>query len=252
MSMIIGSARSDENYRYSGGKRGDQRQSSTPDYSGEVSKQTFYVHRKGWYILRPKKVAHANAIAAAMSDACDNKNFGYSQSDRYSVFNYKKTKNAKINKPVNCDCSSLVRKCIYDGTGKDVGDFSTSNEASVLEGSGLFESRKPYTSGTILYDGDVLVTKSKGHTIIIIAGNKRSGGGDKPVKVNYTIGKKYTVQVNGLNMRKGPGVSYPVIATLKKGDKITCKQVKDEGSSTWIKNAAGWVCGYTSNKLYVK
>ena len=54
MKVVIGSARSDERGQYSGGKRGDQRQTKAPDYTGEVSLQNFYLHRKGWRILRPK------------------------------------------------------------------------------------------------------------------------------------------------------------------------------------------------------
>ena len=256
MGIVIGSARADENYRYSGGKRGDQRQKSSYDTVGEVSLQSFYVHSQGWYILRPKKVSHANAIAKAMNDACNNKHFGYSQSDRYSVFNYRSTKNGSIKADVNCDCSSLVRKCILDGTGKDVGDFATSGEAGVLESSGLFEKRKSYSSGTKLYNGDVLVTKTKGHTVIVVSGNPRksSGGtsGSSGGNVNYTIGKKYTVKASGLNMRTGPGTSNRVIVVLKKGDKLTCKQIKNVGGAIWISNGAGWACAKTnSGEVYV-
>lgn len=259
MGIVIGSARADENYKYSGGRRGDQRQKASYDTSGEVSLQDFYIHNKGWYILRPKKVSHANAIAKAMYDACNNKHFGYSQSDRYSVFDYKSTKNADIKDDVNCDCSSLVRKCILDGTGKDVGDFSTSTEADVLEKSGLFEERKPCTSKTTIYNGDVLVTKTKGHTVIVVSGNPRgektssgSSSSSKSTKFTYTIGKKYTVKVPGLNMRKGPGTSNAVTMVLNKGDKLTCKQVKHVDGSTWISNGAGWACGITSKgEVYI-
>ena len=61
MGIIIGSARADENYKYSGGRRGDQRQKSSYDTSGEVSLQSFYVHKKGWYILRPKKQSNTKS-----------------------------------------------------------------------------------------------------------------------------------------------------------------------------------------------
>lgn len=263
MGIMIGSARADENYKYSGGRRGDQRQKSSYDTSGEVSLQSFYEHSKGWYILRPKKVAHANAIAKAMEDACNNKHFGYSQSDRYSVLDCKSTKNADIKKDVNCDCSSLVRKCILDGTGTLVKDFATSGEASVLEDSGLFEKRQAYTSGTKLYNGDVLVTKTTGHTVIVVSGNPRStkttatststSTSTSTGNVSYIIGKKYTVKTN-LNMRKQPDSSTDknIIMVLSPGDKMTCKQVKKVSGATWISNGAGWACGITSSgKVYI-
>ncbi len=163
-NVIIGSARSDENYKYNNGKPGDQRQSNSgDDYSGEVSMQTFYVHKKGWVVLRPKNVAVADKIADAMYIACNNANIGYSQSDRYGIIK----PGVKSLSRVNCDCSSLVRACIMYATGKDVGDFTTSDEASTLMATGMFD-KYTYTDGMILYPGDILVTKTKGHTVIVV------------------------------------------------------------------------------------
>lgn len=256
MSIIIGSARADENYKYVGGRRGDQRQKSSHDMTGEVSMQEFYVGSKGWFILRPKSDKHAEAIAKAMRDACNNKHIGYSQSDRYVILSCKE-KNGEISKDVNCDCSSLVRKCIIDGTGKDVGDFTTVNEAAILEKSGLFEDRKVYKAGVELYSGDVLVTKSKGHTVIVVSGDSRNKTEQKKTcnisgKVSYTIGVKYAVKTEELNMRKGPGTSYDIIMVLKENDKLTCKHVKKVDGAVWISNGAGWVCATTSSgKVYV-
>lgn len=169
MAIIIGSARADENKKYSGGKKGDQRQTSTNDFSGEVSMQNFYNHKKGWYVLRPKDKLIADMIACKMKDACNNKNIGYSQSDRTSII--QNGIDTKI--PTNCDCSSLVRECIKEATGKDVGNFTTGDEAKVLEKSGLFNTRVAYKPGMNLYSGDVLVTKEKGHTAIVTDGVKR-------------------------------------------------------------------------------
>lgn len=170
MSIVIGSARSDENKKYVGGKKGDQRQTSSNDCSGEVSMQNFYVHKKGWYVLRPKDKLVADMIACKMKDACNNKNIGYSQSDRLGII----ANGIETLQPTNCDCSSLVRECIKEATGKDVGNFTTSNEANILERSGIFETRKVYKQGMKLYAGDVLVTKEKGHTVIVVQGDKRT------------------------------------------------------------------------------
>ena len=67
MSLMVGSARIDENGKISGGKPGDQA-------GNEVSTQPYYVHSKGWICMRPKSVAVANAIAEAMIQACKNNN----------------------------------------------------------------------------------------------------------------------------------------------------------------------------------
>jgi GH24 family phage-related lysozyme (muramidase) len=163
---VIGSARVDEAGKYSGGKRGDQKQTAAPDYKGEVSRQQFYVHKKGWTVLRPIDPVHARAIAQAMAMACDNPNIGYSQSDRYSIL----SAGTCTAQPVNCDCSSLVRQCVKEGTGRDPGDFTTANEATRLVATGLF-TRLDYAPGMTLQAGDLIVTRTKGHTCIVIEGD---------------------------------------------------------------------------------
>ena len=62
---------------------------------------------------------------------------------------------------------------MLQATGTDIGNITTANEASVLEKSGLFETRKSVESSTVLYTGDILVTKTKGHTVIVTAGKDR-------------------------------------------------------------------------------
>jgi len=169
MAVIIGSARSDENKKYSGGKKGDQRQTSTPDYIGEVSLQNFYIHSKGWVIVRPRDKNVAKVMAALMHTACNNKYIGYSQSNRYSILEH----GVNSVTPVNCDCSSLVREVIKEATLKDPGDFNTSNEVEKLLETKMFDAIPYYNFITKLYEGDVLVTKTKGHTAIVVFGNTR-------------------------------------------------------------------------------
>lgn len=179
MTVIIGSARIDERGKLSGGQVGDQKQkSSTNDTVGEVSMQNFYVHSKGWYILRPKDANIAKKMASNMKTACNNKNLGYDQMNRLGVMTY--GVNSKVK--TETDCSTLVRTCVKEASGKDPGNFSTLNEADVLEKSGLFEKRIAYKSGTTLYTGDVLVTKTKGHTVIVVEGTDRTAKKLTPTK----------------------------------------------------------------------
>lgn len=183
MAVIIGSARIDERGKLSGGQAGDQKQkSSTNDTVGEVSMQNFYVHSKGWYILRPKDANIAKKIASNMKTACNNKNIGYDQMNRLGVMTY--GVNSKVK--TETDCSTLVRACVKEASGKDPGNFSTLNEADMLEKSGLFEKRVAYTSGTTLYTGDVLVTKTKGHTVIVVEGADRTTKKPTPTKTTST------------------------------------------------------------------
>lgn len=168
MATIIGSARIDERGKASGGKAGDQKQKSVPDTKGEVSMQNFYVSSKGWYILRAKNPDIAANIALSMTIACNNPNIGYNQARRLDII-----KDATTSaKPTSCDCSSLVRQCVRE-SGVEVGNFTTANEASVLTATGQFE-KIAYTKNTTLYLGDILVTKTKGHTVVVTSGATRS------------------------------------------------------------------------------
>ena len=179
MAVIIGSARIDERGKLSGGQAGDQKQkSSINDTVGEVSMQNFYVHSKGWYILRPKDANIAKKMASNMKTACNNKNIGYDQGNRLGIMTY--GVNSKVK--TETDCSALVRACVKEASGKDPGNFSTLNEADMLEKSGLFEKRIAYTSGITLYTGDVLVTKTKGHTVIVVEGADRTAKKPTPNK----------------------------------------------------------------------
>ena len=165
---IIGSARIDERGKASGGKAGDQKQKSTPDYKGEVSMQNFYVSSKGWYILRAKNPDIASKIALAMTIACNNPNIGYNQARRLDIIKA----GTHATQPTSCDCSSLVRQCVREA-GIEVGNFTTANEASVLMATGHFD-KFVYTKGSQLYLGDILVTKTKGHTVIVTSGATRN------------------------------------------------------------------------------
>lgn len=171
MATIIGSARIDERGKLSGGAAGDQKQKySTNDLVGEVSMQNFYVHTKGWYILRPKSSEIANKIATNMKIACNNPNIGYDQGNRLGIITY--GINTKVK--TECDCSSLVRQCVKEASGKDPGNFTTANASSALYTTGLFEAKKSYTKNTLLYTGDILVTKTKGHIVVVTDGISRT------------------------------------------------------------------------------
>lgn len=167
MQIIIGSARSNEKGGIShtnGIQKGDQKS------GGEVSTQSFYVHNKGWYVLRPKDGNLATKIGERMAKACSNNNIGYCQDHRDDLRKYGIDTKVKT----EVDCSALVRVCIEEASGKSIPNFNTSSEATTLENTGLFEKRVQYTNGMKLYVGDVLVTCTKGHTVIVTQGYSRT------------------------------------------------------------------------------
>ncbi len=227
MSIMVGSARIDERGNASGGAAGDQKQTSAKnDLTGEVSMQKMYSHSKGWYILRPKSAAHAVKMADLMKAACNNANIGYDQGNRLGVVQHGIMTAVKT----ECDCSSLVREVVKEATGKDPGNFTTANEAASLEATGLFESKRSYVSqsATPVYDGDVLVTKTKGHTVIVVSGNARkaaSGSSSAPApsvstaKIESAKGFDKTLAgayktIGSLYLRAGAGKGKPELVVM--------------------------------------
>jgi GH25 family lysozyme M1 (1,4-beta-N-acetylmuramidase) len=171
-TVMIGSARIDENGKAHGGKAGDQ--------GKEVSTQAWYLHKKGWVLLRPKDAAQADAIAKAMQAACDNQKIGYDQYQRDTLYTAAKAFGfdpAKVAVAVETDCSALVRVCCaYAGI--VVGNFRTTNQVSVLMATGRFEklTASQYTKKQdYLRRGDILVTKTQGHTVVALTDGAKAG-----------------------------------------------------------------------------
>lgn len=206
MAIYIGSARSDENGKYSGGKAGDNN-------SREVSTQKFYVHSKGWNVIRAKDPVKAQALADAMLIACNNDNIGYDQYNRLGVIKYGITTDIMT----ECDCSSLVRACIIFAMGKDVGNFTTDTEVNALKKSGLFYEPVKYTSGMKLQNGDIIVTCKKGHTCIVTSGApyevvdsyypKYTGTSKSIVKALGAVGEKNISLTNRGKIAKANDIS---------------------------------------------
>ena len=130
-----------------------------------------------------------------MKRACLNIYIGYNQNERLDIIE----KGIDTRVATNCDCSSLVRACIIRAMGIDPGNFITSNEADKLEATGLFEKRVEYTDGMKLYEGDVLITKTKGHTVIVTESEYTRAVTFLTVKYRM-VGKEVVALQNALNL----------------------------------------------------
>lgn len=182
-AVLVGSARSS----YGNTTPGDQ------NGGREVSREKYYVHSKGWYVIRAKDPAAREKIALAMEHACDNNDIGYSQPTRLTLFNDVKAHGfdpSKTTKPVNTDCSGLVRVCVHYA-GITVDNFITSNEVSMLMATGKFELFKDdghCKSSDHLLRGDILVTRTKGHTVVVL--NDGAKADQEPETIVYKLGDR--------------------------------------------------------------
>ena len=160
----------------------------------EVATEPYYSHKQGWYMLRAKDPEIARKLGLAMLEACLNDNIGYDQIGRYGVINSLKAygKIAKINKPTEADCSSLVWACCLQA-GINVGDFNTASEVSALVKTRAFYPAVEVKPNTKLQMGDILVTRTKGHTVIVT----KCESGDKikiPDKIKNSKSKAKDVE----------------------------------------------------------
>ncbi len=279
MAVIIGSARIDERGKISGGKDGDNN-------GREVSTQNYYAKPAGapWRVLRPKNATKAAKIAACMRKACANDHIGYNQNRRLTLYNLAKPHGFDVSKVTqNCstDCSALVRVCCaYAGIA--VGNFTTSNEARMLLATGEFvemADKKYRTGSAYLREGDVLVTPSKGHTVVVLssgnaseplpsagsdsavlgtggsvpAGRASEGEGataiDKAEKLPEATpepavsdagsGRQLALKPGKWNLRAGPGTAYLPIDTVSDGEVVRV----DVGGWVFVKagDKLGWI-----------
>lgn len=166
MAVMIGSARCDERGKATGGKAGDQT-------GKELSTQVWYAHKKGWRVFRCKDPRQAAMIADDCRWACNNRHIGYDQGQRLTLYNAAKPYKfdcAEVKTNCETDCSALVRVCCaYAGI--MLPNFNTTTEPTVLLKSGEFIELTggKYTSRPdYLRKGDILCTKTKGHTAIVL------------------------------------------------------------------------------------
>ena len=195
MPVIVGSARINEKGGINGGAAGDQT-------GGEVSTQPWYLHTKGWVVIRAKDPAVREKIAHNMESMCANDNIGYCQDHRSTLTVAAKPYGydaSKVKTKVETDCSEGVRNCVLYA-GITVGSFSTASEVSVLRSTGAFdilEDDLHCKSSDYLLRGDILVTKTKGHTVVVLSDGPKAYAGSSGQGTSSEIKVGDTVNYSG-------------------------------------------------------
>lgn len=163
MAVYFSGASIDERGQISGGKAGDQ--------GNEVRTCKAYNHKLGWRVFRYPNANIAKWIGTNAKVMADNQNFGYDQSQRLTGYNAAIKAGwepANVKTPVEVDCSSLVRTCVACALEREIPNFNTSTEPNILIGLGFIEI-KNWTLDS-LQVGDIVCTKSKGHTEVVSSG----------------------------------------------------------------------------------
>ena len=104
-----------------------------------------------------------------MTALCNNSKVGYSQYKRDKAYDELEKVDfdpAKLKVNVGIDCSEAVRACLaYAGI--DTPNFYTATEPSIILKTNQFTQVNYITENSVL-PGDILVTKKKGHTVIVL------------------------------------------------------------------------------------
>lgn len=118
--------------------------------------------------------------------------------------------------------------------------------------------------------GDAIASAIAGKSV---AGTTSAGSAPAPTPTpapsgpSYRTGTVYTLLADHLRVRTGPGTGYATKSrkqltvnarehaysngTLKKGTRVTCKDVREVGNDIWIKIPSGWIAAYYGGKKYV-
>lgn len=236
-TVYIGNAVGDEHNAAYGGEAGNQT-------GKELKIQPWYLNKKGWRVFRAKSADVRSALARDMRAACENHHIGYDQHDRntlYKVASLDGFNCSKVKTDCECDCSSLVRVCLaYAGI--IVKDFNTASEPNRIMATGDFEelTDKKYTDGSAyLMEGDVLCTKVKGHTAIVLNDGDKAHEPEPVPTANYVEVLGKSVNVRNSDSKKGR-----ILYTAHKGDLLPFIEVAPSG---WYEVMTSRGTGYITN-----
>lgn len=249
-TVYVGNAVCDENGNARGGQPGDQT-------GRELRIQPWYLNKKGWRVFRAKDSEVAKKIAWDCRAACENMAIGYNQSKRNTLYNAAKPFDfdcAKVTELCECDCSSLVRVCVLYA-GIKVNDFNTTSEPARLLNTGAFDEMmgEKYTdSPDYLMEGDILCTKVKGHTLVILNDGPKAHEDEpepepepEPTPEPPVVAYNVVVIGNSVNVRDADSKAGNVLFVAHRGNQFP---LIDFAPSGWYHIVTYKGDGYISNR----
>ena len=130
-----------------------------------------------YVVLRPTTPELASRSAAACIAGCNNNNIGYSQSTRNTLYTEAKKLGydlSKVATKCNTDCSAFMTVCAIAGGaninyGSNAPTTGTMRDSFTASGYYTALTDSMYTTKTdYLKTGDILVSASKGHTVMVL------------------------------------------------------------------------------------
>lgn len=247
MAVLIGSARINELGKGEGGQPGDQN-------GKEVAIENWYLHDKGWVVIRAKDETVRKKIAQDMRYICENDNIGYSYNlNRRGLVNAAKQYNydaSRVRVKCETDCSMSAVCCIRFA-GVNVEDFTTANEVEKCKSTGAFDiltDDKYCKSSDYLLEGDILVTKTMGHTVVVLNDGPKA---KETLKMPDFYFQTFTY--NGVNITAGTPGTRAVQRSktlLKIGYRPIVARLASVSDSS-LANVVPFLGGGSDNKLYI-
>jgi len=249
--VLIGSARINEYGTLEGGKAGDQN-------GKEVAIEPWYLHSKGWYVIRAKDRSVAKLIAKDMKAICENDNIGYSfWYNCYGLYNASKQYGYDASKvKVKCDtnCAKAVWVCVLYA-GVYVENFNTGDAVEKFLASGKFNVLKDAehcNKEDELLTGDILVTRTKGHIVVVVEEDEKEMSDIKWMSSTEYAGI-YNVSGGSTHIRKYPSVNSESLGTRSNGYLLLCDGIVAQSEDrVWYHIKEKDLEGFVSGKMLRK
>ena len=91
----------------------------------------------------------------------------------------------------------------------------------------LFKDDEHRQRSDPLLRGDILVTRTKGHTVVVLSDGAKAAAPPHPPPLEPAAEGDLLVASGSWNLRRGPGTQYEAVMTVHGGDKLDKVDPKD-------------------------